>query len=250
MHIAVVMITKDRSEKGRQNYFAATLNSLVESGMFESRIVSFQFDVFDGGSISLRYLRLGEYHPDLFTLHTSSSFDMPPNVNAGRALLHGGTQSKADWVLFLEDDILVCKDFFQGVEMWLLRQAREDRHAYMLYTPYREIEVAFKNKQRTWEYPVNKFYGTQAFAIRSFDAMRLGRYLIDLPYGTSGYDMEMKKWHIETYGENGFFLSSVPSFVQHVGRQSLLFDDRFHECSSWQGKDWSALDWQGDDNVG
>jgi hypothetical protein len=246
MLIAIVMITKDRMEKGKQNYIQQTVGSLYHSGLLASR-TRYEFHIFDGGSKSLNYLRETPFYSSVcgYNIHSVdgrlvSNALIPPNVNAGRALIYGGSRvPDADWVLFLEDDIEVCKDFLDGVAVYV--QYKNPLYKVCtFYTPYREVEDQYKMFGKgTWAYPVKAFYGTQAFAIRPPDALSLGNYLCNLSYPTSSYDIEMKNWH----GNEGYFLASVPCYVQHIGKDSLLFEDekRFHQCTSFQGVDWSPF---------
>jgi hypothetical protein len=166
-----------------------------------------------------------------------------PKINAGRALL-AGSQYPSDYVFFVEDDISVCKDFLDGAVAWIEKNSRPEYRVITFYTPYREVEWAHGKGEHSWEYPVPSFYGTQALAMRREDAESCGRYLLCERIhnkGTPSYDLIMKDWHNITYPDNKFFQATVPSFVQHIGKDSYLLPGRYHACSSFQGADWSAL---------
>ena len=83
-----------------------------------------------------------------------------------------GLESGAPWIISTEDDIAVCGRFIESVDAWLARHAREDRKVYTLYTPYEEVRLQHRAGRESWEYPVGKFYGTQALVIRAEDADR------------------------------------------------------------------------------
>lgn len=249
MRIGIVMVTIDREKTGRKNYISDTLWDIHRSGLTCSN-TPYVFHLFDGGSKSLEYI-VGSYRRSVFNVLWESEVKLAPNVNVGRALVFGG-QLDVDWVLFLEDDIEFCKNFLDGVAWWLGHYAGTKHRLFTFYTPYREILTEYNKilecsnniNVSTWEYPVDKFYGTQAFAVRPREAQSIGEYLVNLPYPTSGYDIEIQNWAkanpIQKEPEN--FLSSVPCFVQHIGEQSVLFNDpkRFHQTSGFIGKDWVA----------
>ena len=246
MRIAIVMITIDRSASGRENYLASTMQSLKDSGMQRTK-VPYDFYIFDGGSESIDYI--SALRSDIFpiTIYVPIGHKLSPNMNAGRALLIG-SQVQADWVLFLEDDIEVCKDFLDGVAWWLNHFADTRHRLFTFYTCYHEVEQQHKGSGvGSWEYPVDKFYGTQCMALRPREAQSIGEYLVGLSYPTSSYDIEIQNWtkafpNLMQEGSE-CFLASVPCFVQHIGEQSVLFNDpkRFHQCTSYQGKDWSLF---------
>ena len=236
MKIVIVMITKDRTAVGRKNYFSSTMESFEYSGLFCSH-TPFEFHVFDGGSLSFSFLSPWDKHPALSIHKTLEA--CPPNENAGRALAFGGGLVGVDWVVFIEDDIEVCFNFLDGVSQWLCHYESNQYKLFTFYTPYREVEECYSRKVPVWYYPIQFFYGTQAFALRSEDAYSLGEFLIHLPSPTSSYDLAIKQWAYENSSSN-YFLASVPCFCQHVGKESLLFTDpaRFHQCGSYLGRDW------------
>lgn len=243
MKIIIVMITRDREEFNKKNYYNATMESFERSGLWTSS-VEFEFHVFDGGSKNFDFMEKNK-RSSRIKVHTLTEVPAP-NVNAGRALWSGsqiGAIADGDFVLFVEDDIELCGDFLDSVGAWLKAHNRIDRRVFTFYTPYREVEEAFDARCTAWDYPVEKFYGTQCLATRLGDAASLGDFLMSLPYATAGYDIEAQKWSKERYPYIDFFLASVPCFAQHVGRQSVLFgDDRFHHCGeAFKGENFSPL---------
>lgn len=236
------MITIDRTDRGRKNYFRQTMEQLARSGLWSSQ-TPFELHIYDSGSKSLDFMGIWPSASHV-TVH-ASYFKLHPKINAGRALL-AGSEYPCDLVVFLEDDILVCKDFLDGVAAFTLKHDRPDYRVFTFYTPYREVEWAHAKGEACWEYPLASFYGTQGFALRREDAASLGRHLmVETNYdpNTPSYDLIMKDWHKAAYPDSPYFLATVPSFVQHVGEESYLFDDvnRFHACGSFKGEQWSAL---------
>jgi hypothetical protein len=93
-----------------------------------------------------------------------------------------------------------------------------------------------------WKYSVDQFYGTIAVAMRAVTAARIAHYLIQRHRGPtkrdgSPYDLYIADWA----RENGipYFLTPVPSFVQHTGTDSMIRPGSiFHTYDSWPGPEW------------
>lgn len=254
--IAIVLITMDRTPRGKDNYLTTTLANFKRAGVFSSpRLHSFH--VCDSGSPS------GWLVSEVESVGLSGflSLHMDGNrlacENAGYALVTGG-KTDATWTLFCEDDLDLCVDFLDSVGRWLDDHGTgptSDRYRVFIFgTPYPQVQWCVERDLTSWEYPVPNFYGTQCFAIRREDALSLGAYLLSNPrvrgiFNPNAYDLMFHDWMANTYPtpDDGYtdptphlFLASVPSFVQHVGRQSVCTGkDITHTFESWPGQDWS-----------
>src|SRR5207248_6254739 len=128
---------------------------------------------------------------------------------------------QADWVLFLEDDIIVCAHFLDSVSAWLEDNSLESHRVVAFGAAYREI-VALRDAGRTrWDYPISAFYGTQCICLRTPDAADVATYWQNQNRQCL-YDLLLKDWAREHYPAEEYFAASVPSFVQHVGRDSAI----------------------------
>lgn len=246
--LAAVLITVDRSPE--PNYLAETLRNLGRAGTAASeRLEKFVVVDNDPGAdfalMTVDRLNPTERPPRVHLDSMPEDMDRCANLNVSWSL--GVGAQYAPWVLFLEDDIDVCADFFDGVGAWLDDYARGDRRVYPLGANYGWVQEAQRNGQFAVDYPVGDFYGTQAFAIRSDDAVDLSRYLIAHCYdrtddGTA-YDLLIADWHAQRYPEIGHFLTPAPSFIQHIGWSSVIRPrPETHVFPSWPGRDWSYLE--------
>lgn len=247
--LAAVMITVDRSPE--PNYLVGTLGNLARGGAAKSaRLAKFVLVDNDAGAdfalSVLRCLSSRERPPQVHVESLPShAKDRCANMNVAWSLQVG--THYAPWVLFLEDDIDVCADFFDGVGAWLDDHAREDRRVYPLGANYGWVREAMELGRSAVDYPVSDFYGTQAFAIRSEDAADLSRYLIAHCYdraddGTA-YDLLIADWHAQRYPEIGHFLTPAPSFIQHIGRSSVIRPrPETHVFPTWPGRAWSYIE--------
>lgn len=164
--------------------------------------------------------------------------------NVAEALRQGVDQG-LKWVLFLEDDIDVCQDFLNSVGDWLGDHERDDRRIYSFSVPHQAMNAC---RGTAWDYPIEQFCCTQAFAIRSEDALSLSEWLTTYPdftgpdrkTSTGAYDLSMRAWAQHYWPEIKYFLASNPSFVQHVGEASELTPGRATiTMPTWPGRDWS-----------
>ncbi len=248
--IVAVMVTVDRGPK--PNYLTPTIYSLERGGLLTSDRL-YMLLICDGDD--------GEWAQDGISLKLSERTSLrvcipnigavegplPANKNVAEALECGEYYSSKDgWVLFLEDDIVVCANFFDSVAAWLDKHAREDRRVYAFGCAYPQVEAGFELYKESWNYPIQGFYGTQCFAIRSNDALSLSKYLTAHCYdrnkqGTQ-YDLLMHDWSKEEYPHIDHFLASCPSFVDHIGMESVINPRaNVHTFPSFPGEEWSYV---------
>lgn len=255
-NIALVMITMDRTPK--ENYLPQTFANMKRAGVFQSDRLGYSALVFSTASID--YFNSIDDRVKDETFH---KLDVPPVdaprsacENAGRALALGGQKAiehGLEWVLFCEDDLDFCADFLESVSAWLEKYGESETYRVFSFgCPYPQVKnLAECRKDRAtdlvteacWSYPYNAFYGTQCFAIRPEDAISLGTYIASNPTvggvrNPNAYDLMFHDWMIANYPD-GAFLASVPSFVQHIGRQSICTGlEKTHTFDSWPGREW------------
>lgn len=245
--IAVVMITCDRSQhNGRQNYLTGTLQSLFRSGLWRSTRLN-GFDVFTSNPESNAHVS-----HELQTMTRFSRLHLAGQTylaceNAGRALIAGSLQMGANWVLFIEDDVEVCSDFLNSVGRWLDQHGKSDNYQLFAFgAAYSQTLVNYKRGATAWEYPVDAFYGTQCFAVRPRIASIIGSYLSQTPMirgvrNPNAYDLMIQDV-INAQFVSPMFLASCPSFVQHIGKQSICTgkpEEDVHTFISYQGSQWA-----------
>jgi hypothetical protein len=237
--IAVAMITMDRTPT--QNYLRETLLNLQRAGVFASdRLRS--FDLLDSGSPGLAAFLCREVPAGVDVRVQSAK--RSANRNAATAL-RTGAESGAKWVLFLEDDIDVCGSFLDGVGAWLDDVTSGDHGVYAVYAlgaNYTFVADAAERGLHAVNYPVAAFYGTQAMVLRRDVAVDLASWLeaheFDLNPDGIAYDLHMHQWAKARGIED--FLVAAPSFVQHIGRASIVQPRaETHTFPSWPGREWT-----------
>jgi hypothetical protein len=249
--IAVTMITVDRSLKGkRTNYLGETLRNLNRAGVFTSpRLRSFTIcdSLGDPRLWCSEELVFAANRIEAINGAVGNAVGRFACENAGHALICGGLAG-AKWVLFLEDDIDVCADFLGSVGRFLDKYGQGQRgerfRLFAFGAAYDQLKQQRQQGYDYWTYPVNAFYGTQAFALRAEDAVSLGRYISSNPmirgvYNPNAYDLMFHDW-AAVHHPGCEFLASAPSFVEHIGRESVCTGkEETHRFESWPGREWS-----------
>ena len=231
MSFAVVMITVDRVP--RRNFLAETLANLKRSGVFDSpllesfSIVNSNFDTKDFIYEAIGDLPISVYSP---------IGGMRKATENGAMALAIGSESQADWVLFLEDDIDVIDKFLESTDLWLARHGRRSV-VFPLGANYADIAALYRlGADDAWTYELGMFYGTLAFALTPGHAKAVSDYWYANRRDQT-YDLLMSRWAREQKVEH--FVTPVPSFVQHIGRESAIRPGSpFIQYESWPGRRW------------
>jgi len=243
--IAVAMVTVDRGLRGLPNYLYGTMRRLQGAGVFKSRLLT-SFDLCDSGGsrawpdlVQLEACGFAQGRRPSMRLHIPGR-PLLASLNVAAALALAGSRG-ADWVLFMEDDIDVCADLLESCESWLLEHERPRVPVYSFGANYEQVAAAYAAGLTSWDYPIDAFYGTQCFALRSADAISLAAWLRAHPEynGSSGaYDLTMHDWAKANAAVT--FVASAPSFVQHAGRESYIRPGgEPFGFATWPGNDWS-----------
>ena len=237
---AAVLITANRSP--RPNYLLTTLDNLLTHGGLRAAPPELHtFTIIDGTADDL-YWALDTLDPLAGREVGCVSGALPANRNVAYALRFAASVG-APWVLFLEDDIDVCADFFASTAAWLADFADPRYPIFPLGANYPQVDAP-TNYGCAWEYPIDKFYGTQALALRADTAVSVADYIDTHCYSRThdgtAYDLLIADWaRANGYGS---FLTPAPSFVQHIGRESVIRPRaETHVFPSWRGHRWSYV---------
>lgn len=236
LKFSIAMMTIDRAPK--RNFLAETVANLARAGVFTSPHLG-SFSVVDSGSEDLQFIY--DAFNDVDRGVYIATGQRLPTANAAFALRMAVRFAEPGaWVLFLEDDIDVCAEFLEGTAMWLDEHSANQR-VFPLGANYDFIDTAYRNGHTSWDYPIEAYYGTLAVAMRQDDAMTIARHLAGLAVGGQhphSYDLHMADW-ARVHGVT-HFLTPVPSFIQHIGSESVIRPgSEFHTYSSWRGREWT-----------
>jgi len=256
--IAITIITVDRTP--RRNYLGQTAANFIRGGVFDSPRFHSLHIADSGGhegwpdrGVERLLTLVGPKYPYRWIRSTGASHSAyvyrtatarTACVNASAAL-DAGMATDAQWILFCEDDLDVCGDFLDSVGRWLDIYGDPKYHVFPFGAAYPQVKDAAQRLEFFWEYPVTKFYGTQCFAIRRPEAQSLSDYWRVTPkvvgvHSPGAFDLMLAEWHQQKFPEQPYLLASAPSFVQHIGRDSVATGvANTHQFLSWPGPFWT-----------
>lgn len=227
-------------EREKDNYIWDTLESLEESGVFDSPLYD-GLIISDAGSSKSYKNKLKKWakmKPKV-TVRTTVK-RLYARQNNAKVLLEAGARG-SDWVICLEDDVEVCDNFLEVTKQWMDKYARPEVSFYPLAAAYAP-ELQASNGY--WEYPLDKFYGTQAYVVEPETAVKFAKLLNDQEWdlvksrnsAKQNHDLHIAKY-VETLDYHApFLLTPAPyCFVQHIGVSSAIHNsDRFHEYRQYR----------------
>ena len=221
------------------DYLNTTLENLERGGVFESRHLVGKVQIIDTSRSKIRQ-RISSNLLEKVRVNSPDRDEWRTlQQNAQIALEAASQRMRAKWVLVLEDDIDVCKNFLESVYKWLQDHKSKRRRMYVFGANYQQILNAVQEGKSYWDYPVGAFYGAQACAWTREDAASIAAWLgSDPDYNgarNNGHDMNLQVWGRQQ--NLNFFRASAPSFVQHIGERSGI-NNRFFQFLSWPGRDW------------
>jgi len=239
MTYAVVIGTVNRAPG--PNYLAGLVDNLRRAGIWTCGLLHRDLLVIaDGGSATREHCDavLAQEVPETEAHGTILLGWAPERLTPNKAFLRvveEGIITGAPWVITLEDDVLVAKDFLWQLDAWLGRHDTAWMQLVPLYCPYQDMRAAQDLGLDVWTYPVQAYYGSQGMlwrrdALAAFAAWYAAGGIDG--HGEGGFcDMQMKAWHLEAWPAVRYLATPVPSLVQHVGRFSALgLHERFHQA--------------------
>jgi hypothetical protein len=213
------MTTCDRVQRGGVDLLPSTLASLEKSGLWNSGI-DFHLLLHDTGSTHLDYLN--RYRSLAKASIACCEKESHQCENVIRLLEHALDRYDAEYLVFLEDDILFCRKWIENLDAWLGRYATEEDYMISLYACYAHVLAAFFRGRMISHIELHGFYGAQALVFPFAKVPDLLAKLTVLQEEKfPGYiDMQFK----EALMRSGMtdIPTCVPSIVQHINRGSTL----------------------------
>lgn len=199
-----------------------TLESLKQSGMFETQLFKeSQFNLFDSGSESIEELKA---LPCPTKLHLTNK-RLNGHQNFTR-VLQQFVKSDYDKLLYLQDDLEVSTKFFTTVDYYV-RTYSDKYRIFSFYTPYHEVEHAYKKKEKFWNYPARCFYGILSVVINKEDAKSFLAYMDSVNFRDKIFDISFQEWMVQ---KEITVCACVPNIVQHTGIVSAISKRPERKC--------------------
>ena len=205
-----------------------TIASLQRSGLWESDI-DFELVIHDHGSVDQSYLDEFDQLPRCTVVRNSTQAPgHQENLLGMLEYIH--SQKPCDFVLWLEDDVLVCDKWIENATAWVEAHARV-APAATLYHQYAYIEGT-----RSLALD-GGYYGTQAIVLNTAWLPRFIAYLKQRQTTDWGAltDLLFAAWLREDLGLTSIAAPDV-SLVQHMPQHSVLHTPQ-HTAQAFPGED-------------
>lgn len=249
MKFNVSIETKDRRMTGGINYLGETLRNLNRAGVLESEHLG-SLTIVSGGEREDFYDV--EVLPNLNYPHefVRAPRECTRQQNGARAIRYGAMNHRGDWVIKLEDDLDFVDDFLGNVDRWVRDVGAAPVPMFTLAATFERVsDSKYATPDETVLGPGESFpyarecmregrvmvqagiggwYGAQAIMWRREVAERLATWLGPDPFLWDGKEQHRHRGHdllLQVWGHHvgmKHFGAAVPSFVQHIGRQSNL----------------------------
>jgi hypothetical protein len=155
----------NREERNAINVIDKTFSGFEKSGLFESNI-NLTILLFESGSKDLSYLNFIKQYIDKYNSQTNikiniiySNTQLNGNTNTLRMFYYISKLEKNlyDFVIWMDDDIYVCKNFIKNADIWIKNYANYSIFS-SLYVPYNSFYI--KNRKYIQLANLPGFYGT------------------------------------------------------------------------------------------
>jgi hypothetical protein len=237
----------NREERNAINVIDKTFEYFESSGMFDSDI-SIDIVLFESGSKDLSYLsfikkysKCQEYLcEDGFSGIKSEEIDNDSKYNVNIKIIYSKTvlngvsntlrmfiylanlpENLYDFVMWMDDDIYVCKNFIKNADIWIKNYANFSLFS-SLYVPYNSFPI--KNRMYVRLANLPGFYGTCCTVLKP----KLAKYVIPLWYDSHfeqfDYNPDTRfRDSLRKYFPNAHRICvSFPSLVQHMNIGSAI----------------------------
>lgn len=147
----------NRLERNAINVIEKTFESFEKSGLFNSKI-DITIILFESGSNDISYLDfLKEKYPKILVIYSTVPLNGISNTLKMFFYLSKLPMNKYDFVLWMDDDIYVCKNFIENADRWIKRYGNFSIFS-SLYVPYDSQIIPKQFNVRLAD--IRGFYGT------------------------------------------------------------------------------------------
>jgi hypothetical protein len=148
-----------------------------------------------------------------------------------------------DFVLWMDDDVFVCKNFIKNADIWIKNYANFSIYS-SLYVPYRSFPI--KNKTDIKLSNIHEFYGTCAVIFKPLLAKYVIPHWYDRHFQQFSYnpDTRFRDSVRKQFPDIKKICVSEPSIVQHMNIGSAIKEiksvsstNKGHICNNFIGED-------------
>ena len=255
----------NREERSAINVIDKTLEEFEKSGLFESDI-SIDIMFFESGSNNINYLSFIEEYRKKYIKNITINYNNTP-LNAVSNTLKMFTyisklpEDKYDFILWMDDDVFVCKNFIKNADIWIKNYANFSIFS-SLYIPYQSYPIKLdinkninqnineninqnkdNNQQNIHISRINHFYGTCCTVFKP----KLSKHVIKNWYNQRfelfefNPDARFRECVRFIFPQIEYIYVSYPSIVEHMNIGSSIYRNRKinkgHKSKKYIGSD-------------
>ena len=155
----IVIPCVNREERNAINVIDATFASFEKSGLFESAI-DFHILLFESGSKDTSYLQgiLQKYGEHVRVIYTDLKLNGVTNTFKMFFYLRNLPANTADIIIWMDDDVWVCKRFIENADIWCKRFLPFSIFSSLYISSYATHPIPKNIFAHTC--PIGNFYGT------------------------------------------------------------------------------------------
>jgi len=224
----------NREERNAIQIIDKTFENFEKQGIFQ-HYPHFTVDIllFESGSKSLSYLQFiksfHEKYPGRIKIMLSKrNLDGPQNIYRMFSYIQQQAIHHYDFCIWMDDDILVCKNFLQNMDSWV-RQHINFTIFGSLYSPYQSYPIQNPNMSSyCQESFVRSYHGSCCTIFKPL----LAKYITPLWFKTEKLrfvkepDLRFRESIMKFFPNIKKFLVCSPSIVQHLNIGSAIYQHK------------------------
>ena len=244
----------NREERNAINVIHQTFESFEKSGLFDSDI-TLHILLFESGSNDLSYLDFINTYKEKYQNKdtTNNTNNIMIQIIKSSTPLTGVSNTLKmfkfiaslppniyDFVLWMDDDVFVCKNFIKNANTWIKKYANQSIFS-SLYVPYKSYPIQNRNDVKLSQLP--GFYGTCCVIFKPALASYVIPYWYDTHFEKFEYnpDTRFRDSVRKQFPKAKYICVSEPSLVQHMNIGSAIKMkkkvNKGHKCHNFNGEE-------------
>jgi hypothetical protein len=238
LNYLIIIPCVNRLERNAVNIIERTFQSFENGGVFTSKI-KYDLLLLESGSYDLSYLyflnKIIEKYPNLNIQLSRSPVPLDGYGNTYRMFYYiDKNKYNYDYVIWMDDDIYVCKNFLENADSWIKKYANFSLFS-SLYVPYKSVMIRGQKYCQLASLPT--FFGTCCVVLKP----GLAKYMLPHFMSFTGYpDFRFRKSILHYFPGISGIVVSYPSLVQHIGIGSSIYKHKKttgHKAKNFIGED-------------
>ena len=220
----------NREERNAVNIIDKTFKVFEDAGLLEdSESYTLKIVLFESGSNDLSYLNclkpyIEKYKDKIQIIYSNQKLNGVTNTFRMFQTIYSFNKQKIDFVMWMDDDILVCKNFMKNADTWIKNYANFSLFS-SLYVPYDSYFINGRKYVNSANLP--GFYGTCCTVFKPKLAEYVIPYWFNEHFERFNYNPDTRfRDSLRKTFSNKKILVSFPSLVEHLNIGSAILQNK------------------------